>query len=422
MAGEINFVCFLNKDAMPMLNQPQVAYALLEIAPTGQVANVRMPLNFGLVLDRSGSMAEDNKIDQLRDAVKRIVDQMDPNDFVSVVAFDSQTEVLVSSQMAHDKAGIKHQVDRLKARSTTEMAPALQAGLAEVQKQQGPGRINRLLLLTDGHPTDEEQDSVQVGKEAGRGGIPVIALGLGDDWNESFLQQVVSWSGAEGLVDYIATAQDTDRIFQEVWQRMQVVAQDVTLTLRLSQGVNPRKVWQVTPLIKDLGYSPLSDRFIEVPLGDLEQEGTAVLAELSLMPRAAGRYRIAQAEAAYTVTALGLVDEKVRTDLVVIFTPDYYAAQRVNPKVMNVVERVTAFNLQTRALDEAQLGNLTSATQKLRSAVTILLSQEDGASRELAHTLQSELTKLEQGGQMSEEGKKTIKFTSRKTVKLSDLP
>ena len=421
MAGEILFTCTLNKDAVPVLNQPQVAYALLEIAPTGAVSNVRMPLNFGLVLDRSGSMSGE-KIRRLREAVKQIVDRMDPSDYISIVAFDSSTETLVSSSAARDKAKIKRKVNNLSAGSTTEMAPALRAGLAEVKKHQSHDRLNRLLLLTDGQPTDNEQDSVRMGEAAGREGIPIIALGLGDDWNEDLLQEIAGHSGPEGIVDYIATPQDTDRIFQDVWRSMQVVAQDVTLTLRLTQGVNPRKVWQVTPLIKDLGYSPISDRFIEVRLGDLEKEGTAILTELALSPHRPGRYRIAQAEVSYNVPALGIRGEKVRTELIVTYTPDYYAAQIVNHKVMNIVERVTAFNLQTRALDEAQIGNIAGATQKLRSAVTILLSQPDAESQALAKTLRLELDKLEQDGQMSEEGKKTIKFTSRKTVKLSDLP
>jgi len=84
------------------------------------------------------------------------------------------------------------------------------------------------------------------------------------------------------------------------------------------------------------------------------------------------------------------------------------------PKVMSVVERVTAFNLQTRALEEAQMGNAIGATQKLRSAVTILLVRKMRFAG-LAHTLQSELIGCNRG-QLSEEGKRTIKFESRKTV------
>ncbi len=85
---------------------------------------------------------------------------------------------------------------------------------------------------------------------------------------------------------------------------------------------------------------------------------------------------------------------------------------------MNIVEKVQAFKLQTQALSEAEAGNVGSATRKLRAAVTILLNQGDS---ELAQQMTQEADRLEKSGQISSEGKKTIKLTSRKTVKLSDL-
>ena len=75
MAGEITLTTTLNKANFPVANTPQLAYTLVEVAPTEIVSNVRMPLNFGFVLDRSGSMRGD-KIKQLREAVKLAIDQM----------------------------------------------------------------------------------------------------------------------------------------------------------------------------------------------------------------------------------------------------------------------------------------------------------------------------------------------------------
>jgi Ca-activated chloride channel family protein len=77
---------------------------------------------------------------------------------------------------------------------------------------------------------------------------------------------------------------------------------------------------------------------------------------------------------------------------------------------------VTAFKLQTRALEDAQAGNLAGAQQKLTNAVTMLLSQGE---TDLAHQLQFEADRLARGRQVSAEGRKTIQFTSRKTVRLS---
>ena len=52
---------------------------------------------------------------------------------------------------------------------------------------------------------------------------------------------------------------------------------------------------------------------------------------------------------------------------------------------------------------------------KLQSAVTHLLSQGDV---ELANTVQQEIENLQKGRTMSPEGRKTIRFSSGKTVRL----
>ena len=104
-------------------------------------------------------------------------------------------------------------------------------------------------------------------------------------------------------------------------------------------------------------------------------------------------------------------------DLIVNFSRDEQVYNSVNGHVMNILEKVQAFKLQTQALSEADVGNVAGATRKLRQAVTILLSQGE---TELANQMQEEADHLEQSGQFSSEGKKTIKLTSRKTVKLNE--
>lgn len=197
---------------------------------------------------------------------------------------------------------------------------------------------------------------------------------------------------------------------------MQVVAQDVQLITRMVQGLEARRVWQVSPVIKDLGRSVIQGRAIVIPVGQLEHGGAAFLAELMLPPRPAGPVRIAQTEATCTVPP----NQSLRqaADLIVEFSEDPAVFQALNGHVMNIVEKVQAFKLQTQALDEAQGGNVGSATRKLRQAVTILLSQGEN---DLANQMQAEADRLEQSGEISSEGKKTIMLTSRKTVRLSEL-
>lgn len=415
MAGEVTLRTRMARPFMATANTPQVAYLLLEVQPGQVMAQVRMPVNVSFVLDRSGSM-KGEKIDRARKAVSRAVELLDGQDIASVVIFDHRTEVLIPAAPVTNVESLKDKINRIRDSGGTKIAPAIEKGLREIERGT-PNSIKRLILLTDGQ-TEGEHDCLRQADDAGRRGVPITALGVGKDWNEDLMIDIANRSG--GTADFIDRPDKMAEYFQSTVQRAQATAiHNASLTLRLVQGIAPRAVWQVIPLISNLGYRPVSDRDVNVPLGELETgNGRSLLVELMIDPRPAGQYRLGQAEISYDVPMLNLTGEKNRADIMMNFTADPAQASHVDPQVMNIVEKISAFKLQTRALQDLQAGDVSGATQKLQSAVTRLLNQGEV---ELAQTMQNEITNLQQSGQMSSEGQKTIKFGTRKTVKLSDL-
>jgi Ca-activated chloride channel family protein len=419
MSEVLQLTSLCNRMSLPVLNQLQLVYVLTEIMPGALSSQQRMPLNFTLVLDRSGSMAGE-KLETLKAAVKNIIQQLDPGDVISIVTFETRTQVLVPAQRALDKPALMRLVDKIEDGGGTNMASGLREGLTQVRQNLSPERISRIVLLTDGEATDKRDDSRQEADRAGTQGVPVIGLGFGDGWNEEFMfdlaDRSLSAPGSQtGAVDYIPAPDQAVRIFDQVFQSMQIVAQDLQLTMRLVQGVEARKVWQVAPVIRDLGRGVLQGRSVVIPVPQLEKGGVAYLAELMVPPRPEGAVRIAQTDVSYTLP--GSSPQREAVDLVLQFTSAPVGQGELNGRVMNIVEKVQAFKLQTRALEDADAGQVGSATQKLRQAVTILLSQGEA---DLAGQMAREADRLEQGGQMSSEAKKTIKLTSRKTVRLSE--
>jgi Ca-activated chloride channel family protein len=165
-------------------------------------------------------------------------------------------------------------------------------------------------------------------------------------------------------------------------------------------------------MISNLGYRPLSDRDVQVDLGELEKGRTrSLLVELLVNPRPAGRYRIAQTEIRYDVPGLKIAGEKVKADILLDFTAEAGQARQYDAEVMNIVEKVTAFKLQTRALEEAKMGNVTGASQKLRAAATRLLEMGED---DLAQSALDEAENLEKSGQMSSRGTKKLRYETRK--------
>jgi Ca-activated chloride channel family protein len=410
MANDVTLTCRLNKASLPVMNTQQLAYVLIEAVPGAGMAQVQMPLNLSLVLDKSGSMSG-KKIQNLRQAAKLVVDRLGPEDTISIVAFSDRKYLIAKSQPVVDQDDLKRKIDRIRDGGGTAISGGMGQGLAELGKALSPDRVSRMLLLTDGQTFGDEKQCLKLGKKAGASGIVVSALGLGDDWNEDLLDEIAEVSG--GVADFIDSPDKIVAFFEQAVKSMQdTVVQNSQLVLRLASGVTPRQVWQVLPMISNLGYQPLSDRDVQVTLGELEKgQPRSLLVELLISPRPAGSYRIAQAEIAYDVPGLKLVNEKVKADIMLDFSADAIQAKRYDAEVMNIVEKVTAFKLQTRALEEAKMGNVAGASQKLRAAATRLLEMGED---ELAQSALEEAENLEKSGQMSARGTKKLRYETRK--------
>ncbi len=416
MANDVTLTCRLNKASLPVMNTQQLVYVLIEAVPGAAMAQVQVPLNLSLVLDKSGSM-QGTKIQNLRQAAKLVVERLGPQDTISIVAFSDRKYLIAESQPVTNKEELKKRIDRIRDGGGTAISGGMGQGLAELDKALGPDRVSRMLLLTDGQTFGDEKQCLKLGKKAGDEGVVVNALGLGDDWNEDLLDEIAEASG--GVADFIDSPDKIVTFFEQAVKSMQdTVVQNAQMVLRLANGVTPRQVWQVLPMISNLGYRPLSDRDVQVTLGELEKgQSRSLLVELLVSPRPAGSYRIAQSEISYDVPGLKLMNEKVKADILLDFTADTVKAKQYEPEVMNIVEKVTAFKLQTRALAEAKLGNVAGASQKLRAAATRLLEMGE---EELAQSALEEAENLEKSGQMSARGTKKLRYETRKlTQRLS---
>lgn len=387
----------------------QVAYLLIDAQPQAQVAAAVAPINFCMVLDRSGSM-DGPKIDNLKRAVVEVIEMLRPEDTVSVVVFDETSEVIVPAQPVADKATLNNRVEAIRVQGGTAMSTGLEAGMTELRKYLARDRTSYLLLLTDGQTWGDEDQCRAIANMLGQMGVRITALGLGDEWNERLLDDLAA--ATNGISDYIANPQDIGQFFQRAAQAAQNTAiRNSRLLIRLASGVTPRAVYRVKPMIANLGYKPIGEREINVDLGDIESgNGASLLAEIMIPARTAGEYRVAQAELTYDVPQEQRLDQHVRADAELEFTADAGKVD-LDPAAMNLVERVTAFKLQTRALDEAAAGNSAGATQKLRSAATRLL---DMGELELANTMNRAADAVEQGQTPTAADQKELTYKTRR--------
>jgi Ca-activated chloride channel family protein len=415
MSEHVSLTCSWGRSPLPVSDGPQVSYLLVEAQPTVQPA-ASVPLNFCLVLDHSGSM-QGTKMENMKAATRRAIERLTPDDIVSVVIFDDTVDVVLPAVPASDKDMLLAQVDTIREAGGTTMSLGLRSGQAELQKYFHTDRLAYMLLLTDGQTWGDEDTCRSLAQQLGQQGVRITALGLGSEWNEKLLDDLAEATG--GTSDYIADPEDIDSFFQRTVQTAHGTAiQETSLLLRLVRDVTPRAVYRATPVIANLGYQPIAQNEVAVKLGDLAYgSGSSLVLEMLMPQRPAGSFRIAQAELRYTPVGQSS-QQQVKQDILLDFTANP-AAAAYNPAVMNLVEKVTAFKLQTRALAEAEAGNIGGATQKLRAAATRLL---DLGELELAEKNRQQADLLEKGAQLSSATQKELRYATRRlTQRLDDV-
>jgi Ca-activated chloride channel homolog len=409
MPGEVTLTHQVGKDYMPVTGGSQVAYVLLEAKPTELMAQVRMPLNFALVLDHSGSM-KGAKLKNVKEAVKMVIDRLEPTDYISVIIFDDTCQVIIPSMPARDPVGMKAAIDRIRDAGGTTMSLGMMQGINELRRWNIPNAINRMILLTDGVTYGDSDRCRQLARDARAAGIAIYPLGIGQDWDENLLDTIGEMSGGMPA-EFIRNPSDAMTVFeQQIQSAVAVAVRNATMILRLPAGVTAKKAVKVLPIISDLGPSVLGDRQVVVHLGDLEKDTPqSILVELLIDPRPAGLFRIAQAELSYDVPIANLVGERVHDDIKVTFTSDANQAAQVNPLVMNFAEKASAHRLVTKVLDEYKQGKVTT---RLAPNVTRVLDPETQAA----------LEQINQGQQISQDQVKSIGNKTRKlTQRLDDL-
>ena len=130
-----------------------------------------------LVVDRSGSMEEEDRIGGLKRAVRSFLEKLPEGSKVSVIAFGSDVDRL--TDFTTDRAQVQQAVDALKPEGATRFYDAVAQALQMLDRESGRRVV---LALTDGEDTFSQSATLEsVITEGQRLGLPVYTLGLGTE-------------------------------------------------------------------------------------------------------------------------------------------------------------------------------------------------------------------------------------------------
>jgi VWFA-related protein len=174
-----------------------------------------------LVVDISGSMDKNGKLNAAKDAAKVYVSQMRPGDQAGLMTYDTQTYYV--QPITTDTAALSTAIDDLVTGGDTAMYNALVE--AEKNLETITGRKS-IIVLTDGLDNKSQSTADDVAAAIGTGGLSISTIGFGDattrgqvGLDEAGLKSLAEKTG--GLYAFAGDAETLSVIYQQYGQTLQ---------------------------------------------------------------------------------------------------------------------------------------------------------------------------------------------------------
>jgi Ca-activated chloride channel family protein len=393
--------------ALPSLGETQVLYALAALSASDEVESRRLPLNLCLVLDRSTSM-KGARLQQVKEAARYIVDQMDVDDALSLVVFSDRAQLLLSGRLGNDKTAARAAISGIQTTGGTEILQGFKMGIEEVERWHGAEGISHLILLTDGQTYGDEEGCLEAARLAGERKISLTLMGIGSDWNDRLLDEMATLSGTPDASVYIDTTNKIARAFHDrIHGLASIIARNVTLSIHMGEGVALKEIFRVSPQVNRLFAVDG-----QVSLGSLEKgRPQVVMLELLIDIHNPGKHRLLQLDTTGVVPAMGRQPVRTRQVVELDFDLDLDRRAPIPPDIVSAMGKLTIFKMQERAIEEIETGQIESAVSRLKTMATRLL---DIGEAELARAALLEAGRLARTGALSATGRKKIRYGTRR--------
>jgi hypothetical protein len=276
--------------------------ALLQVGV--QAGALQRPTSDGthlvLAIDLSSSMSRGSRLNEARQGVSRLFDQLEPNDLLSLVLFQDEVLESVEKASAGDMEGLKRLLLSVEPHGGTDLAAGLQQAMSYLLADSLP-QDKRLVLLTDSRvimPAAMEEQIRSLLAEAEGLGAKMQILDVSD--RNDIDPALAEW--AKVLSGDVRRTPDAGRIYWHLLEMLSGRSPVVASETRLKIHFNPAAVaaWRL------IGHDANSLAAVNPPSLDAElKAGEAATALFEVWFTANESDEVGQAELTWKVPANG---------------------------------------------------------------------------------------------------------------------
>ncbi len=192
------------------------------------------------VIDTSGSMAREDRLELVKRSLTYLVDQLDRTDTVAIVTYGSDAQVVLQPTAVRDAEAIVRAIDSLHTDGSTNAEAGLALGYRLAADTFREGGTNRVILASDGvantGQTDPDAILRRISWDASLG-IQLVTVGFGmGNYNDTLMEQLAD--KGDGFYAYVNTMDDARTLFgDQLTSTLQTVALDARAQVEFDPAV-----------------------------------------------------------------------------------------------------------------------------------------------------------------------------------------
>ena len=196
--------------------------------------------NLVFLIDTSGSMRSEDKLPLVKNALRLLVDSLEPEDSLAIVTYAATVQTVLEPTTLDQSGKILDSLDRLTAGGRTAGGEGLRQAYQLAESNYDPEAVNRIILATDGDfnvgvtDVDDLQDFIERKREAG---IYLSVLGFGRGNLNDRLMQALAQNG-NGQAAYIDTLAEALKVMvDEASSTLFPISRDVKIQVEFNPAV-----------------------------------------------------------------------------------------------------------------------------------------------------------------------------------------